>query len=74
MGCVWKVKNKKWVVFSTSGASGGVTIFWDALRFKCLEVVSGSFSIIINLVSEDDGFFWLTSIYGSSSSQFRNDF
>ena len=71
---VWKVKNKDYVVLPTSKASRGVGIFRDALRFKSLEVVLGSFSITIKLKSEVKGAFWLTLAYGPSSSYFRKDF
>ena len=74
VGSVWKVRNKEWAVLPASGASRGVTIFWDAWRFKCLEVVLGSFSVTIKLESEDEGSFWLSSVYGPSSSYFRKNF
>ena len=56
---VWKVRNKEWVVPPTSGAFEGVAIFWDAVTFKCLEVVLGSFSVTVKLEFEDEGSFWL---------------
>ena len=49
VGRVWKVRNKQWVILPASRALGEVVIFWDVLRFKCLEVVLGSFSIIVKL-------------------------
>ena len=44
------------------------------MRFKCLEVVLGSFSVTVKFESKDNGSFWLTSIYGASMSQLRKDF
>ena len=71
---VWRIRNKEWTVLLASGASGGVAILWDALRFKCTEVVLGSFSVTVKLESEDYGSFWLSSVYGPNSSWFRKDF
>ena len=69
-GNVWKIKNKKWVVLTTSGALGGVAIVWDALRFKCHEVVLGSFSVTMKLESKDEGSLWLSLVCGQCSSFF----
>ena len=74
VGSVWKVRNKQWAVLLASGALGGVEIFWDALKFKCLEVVLGSISVTVKLESEEEGSFWLSSIYGLGSSHFRKNF
>ena len=57
VGSVWKVKNKRWAVLPTSRASGGVVIFWDALRFKYLEVVLGFFSVTVKMESEEESHF-----------------
>ena len=65
---VWRIRNKEWAVLLASGASGGVAILWDALRFKCTEVVLGSFSVTVKLESEDYGSFWLSSVYGPNTS------
>ena len=40
----------------------------------CFEVVMGSFFVTVKLESEDEGAFWLTSVYGPSSSYLRKDF
>ena len=74
VGSVWKVRNKQWAVLLASRALGGVEIFWDALKFKCLEVVLGSISVTVKLESEEEGSFWLSSIYGLGSSHFRKNF
>ena len=49
MSSVWKVINKEWVALPASGTSGGEAIVWDALKCRCLEVVLGSFTIIVKL-------------------------
>ena len=72
MSSVWKARNKEWVVLPTFRASGGMTILWDALKFKCLEVVLGSFLATVKLESKEERFFWLTLV--SSTFHFRKDF
>ena len=51
-----------------------MVIFWDALKFKCLEVVLRSFYVKVKLKSEGEGSFWISLVYGPSSSHFRKDF
>ena len=46
MGSVWKVKNKDWAIFLASVVRKEGQ--WDSLKFKCLEVAWGSFSITVN--------------------------
>ncbi|RVW96746.1 hypothetical protein CK203_026101 [Vitis vinifera] len=44
VGCVWKVRNKEWVVLPVCGASRRVRIIWDSNKFSYLEVVLNLFS------------------------------
>ena len=74
MSRVWKVRNKQWAILLASEALGGVVIFWDVLRFKCLEVVLRSCFITIKLELEEEESFWFSSVYGPSLSHFRKDF
>ena len=34
----------------------------------------GSFSVSVKLESVEEGFFWITSLYGSNKSHLRKDF
>ncbi|RVW55306.1 hypothetical protein CK203_089046 [Vitis vinifera] len=74
VGSVWRVRNKEWAILPASKTLGRVAILWDALRFKCSEVILGSFSVTVKLESEDDGSFWLSLVNGPSLSRFRKDF
>lgn len=38
------------------GALGDMAIFWDALKFKCLDIVLESFLVIVKL-EQEEGFF-----------------
>ena len=71
---MWRVRNKEWAILPASKTLGRVAILWDALRFKCSEVILGSFSVTVKLESEDDGSFWLSSVNGPNLSRFRKDF
>ena len=71
---MWRVRNKEWAILPASKTLGRVAILWDALRFKCSEVILGSFSVTVKLESEDDGSFWLSLVNGPSLSRFRKDF
>ena len=61
IGGLWvlhgRLETKEWAVLLAIGALGMVAIFWDALKFKCLEVVLGFFSVTVKLESEEEGFF-----------------
>ena len=48
-------------------------IIWDSSKFKCSDVVLGSFSVLVKLSSEEEGSFWLTSVYGPNISNLRKD-
>ncbi|WKA09802.1 hypothetical protein VitviT2T_027421 [Vitis vinifera] len=71
---VRKGKSLDWVALPACGASGGIVILWDSIKFKCSEKVLGSFSITVKLNSDEEGFFWLTSVYGPNKAVWRKDF
>lgn len=54
---VWKVRNKEWVLLPAHGALGGVVIIWDALKFGCLKLILGYFSVTIKLNSNEGWIF-----------------
>ncbi|RVW28239.1 hypothetical protein CK203_083670 [Vitis vinifera] len=47
---------------------------WDRRSFKCSEKVLGSFSVTVKLNSDEEGFLWLTSVYGLDKAVWRKDF
>ena len=59
VGCVWKVRNKEWVVLPVCGASRRVRIIWDSNKFSYLEVVLESFLVIMKLCLDEEGHFGL---------------
>ncbi|RVX16773.1 LINE-1 retrotransposable element ORF2 protein [Vitis vinifera] len=71
---VWKGKSLDWVALPACGASGGIVILWDSIKFKCSEKVLGSFFVTVKLNSDEEGFFWLTSVYGPNKAMWRKDF
>ncbi|RVW27818.1 hypothetical protein CK203_107068 [Vitis vinifera] len=42
-------RSLKWAALPACGASGGIVILWDSIKFKCTEKVLGSFSITVKL-------------------------
>ncbi|RVW29636.1 hypothetical protein CK203_100953 [Vitis vinifera] len=71
---VWKGRSLEWAALPASGASGGIVILWDLIKFKCTEKVLGSFSVTVKLNSDEEGSFWLTSVYGPNKPLWRKDF
>ncbi|RVW60988.1 putative ribonuclease H protein [Vitis vinifera] len=71
---VWKGRSLEWATLPACGASGGIVILWDSIKFKCTEKVLGSFSITVKLNSDEEGSFWLTSVYGPNKPLWRKDF
>ena len=39
-------------------------ILWDSIKFKCTKKMLGSFSVTVKLNSDEEGSFWLSSVYG----------
>ena len=64
MVSVWRGRGRDWAVLQACGASGGVVIICDSNKLECVEKVLGSFSVLVKLESVEEGFFWLTSVYG----------
>ena len=54
---VWKGKSLDWVALPACGASRGIVILWDSVKFNCSEKVLGSFSVTVKLNSDEEGFF-----------------
>ncbi|RVW28221.1 hypothetical protein CK203_083720 [Vitis vinifera] len=50
-GCVGSLE---WAALSACGASGGIVILWDSIKFKCTEKVLGSFSVTVKLNSDEE--------------------
>ena len=71
---VWKGRSLEWAALSACGASGGIVILWDSIKFKCTEKVLGSFSVTVKLNSDEERSFWLTSVYGPNKPLWRKDF
>ncbi|KAL6346450.1 hypothetical protein AAG906_033246 [Vitis piasezkii] len=71
---IWKGKSLDWVALPACGASGGIVILWDSVKFNCSEKVLGSFSVTVKLNSDEEGSFWLTSVYGPNKAVWREDF
>ena len=74
MGSVWKGRNKEWVDLLACGTSGGIVILWDSNKFRCIKKVLGPFLVTVKLNSDEDGSFWLTSVYGPNRPIWRKDF
>ena len=74
MGSVWKGRSKEWVFLLACGALGGIVILQDSNKFKCTEMVLGSFSVTVKLNSGEESSFWLTSVYGPNKPLWRRDF
>ena len=49
-------------------------MLWDSIKFKCTEKVLGSFSVTVKLNSDEEGSFWLSSVYGPNKEVWREDF
>ncbi|RVX16267.1 putative mitochondrial protein [Vitis vinifera] len=60
---IWKGKSLDWVALPACGASGGIVILWDSVKFNCSENVLGSFSVTVKLNSDEEGSFWLSSVW-----------
>ncbi|RVW83303.1 Transposon TX1 uncharacterized 149 kDa protein [Vitis vinifera] len=71
---IWKGKSLDWVALPACGASGGIVILWDSVKFNCSEKVLGSFSVTVKLNSDEEESFWLTSVYGPNKAVWREDF
>ena len=71
---IWKGKSLAWVALPACGASGGIVILWDSVKFNCSEKVLGSFSVTVKLNSDEEGSFWLSSVYGPNKAVWREDF
>ena len=71
---IWKGKSLDWVALPACGASGGIVILWDSVKFNCSEKVLGSFSVTVKLNSDEEGSFWLSSVYGPNKAVWREDF
>ncbi|RVW19675.1 hypothetical protein CK203_114554 [Vitis vinifera] len=71
---IWKGKSLDWVALPACGASGGIVILWDSVKFNCSEKVLGSFSVSVKLNSDEEESFWLTSVYGPNKAVWREDF
>ncbi|RVW63729.1 Retrovirus-related Pol polyprotein from transposon TNT 1-94 [Vitis vinifera] len=71
---VWKGRSLEWAALPACGALEGIVILWDSIKFKCTEKVLGSFSVIVKLNSDEEGSFWLTSVYGPNKPLWRKDF
>ncbi|RVW37825.1 hypothetical protein CK203_087878 [Vitis vinifera] len=52
---IWKGKSLDWVALPACGASGGIVILWDSVKFNCSEKVLGSFSVTVKLNSDEEG-------------------
>ena len=64
----------KWAALPACGASRGIVIMWDSNKFKCTEKVLGSFFVTVKLNSDEEGSFWLTSVYDPNKPLWRKDF
>ena len=73
VGSVWNGRDVEWAVLPACGSSGSIVIIWDSSKFKCSDVVLGSFSVTVKLCSEEEGSFWLTLVYGPNISNLRKD-
>ena len=74
MSSVWKGRSLEWAALPACGASGGIVILWDSIKFKCTKKVLGSFSVTVKLNSNEERSFWLTSVYGPNKPLWRKDF
>ena len=57
VGSVWNGRDVEWAVLLAFGPSGSIMIIWDSSKFKCSDVVLGSFSVTVNLCSEEESSF-----------------
>ncbi|RVW41858.1 putative ribonuclease H protein [Vitis vinifera] len=48
--------------------------FGIGVKFNCSEKVLGSFSVTVKLNSDEEGSFWLSSVYGPNKAVWREDF
>lgn len=55
----------EWIEMEAQGNSGGIVIFWDKRRWKCLEHIKGQHSVTILLEEEKSGYqYAFTGVYG----------
>ena len=63
-----------WAVLDADQTARGVLIMWDRRVLEKLEVLVGSFSMLVQWKGVEDGFIWACSgVYGPNDNNMRSD-
>ena len=63
-----------WPALDADQTAGRVLIMWDRRVLEKLEVLVGSFSVLVQWKGVEDGFIWACSgVYGPNDNNLRDD-
>ncbi|XP_022158956.1 uncharacterized protein LOC111025405 [Momordica charantia] len=68
---LWSAHGINWSALDASGMASGILILWNDPDLKAAEMIEGVFSLTINFCLSDGFLFWVSGIYGPSTTEFH---